>query len=111
MKCGFVIATAECVHDIITIISEAQRIIESVEMTMPGLAVVRLRTVGLERRAGHLDVVDALLKETVEQSKLNPPPPLISFYSLKLACFLHKLCKNHAVLVSVRPFFLKLLKL
>ncbi|XP_042626474.1 pre-mRNA-processing factor 39-like [Cyprinus carpio] len=44
------------------------------------------------RRQG-LDVA-ALLKETVEQSKDNPP--LHAFYSIKLARFLHKLCKNPA---------------
>ncbi len=59
---------------------------------MPGLAAVRLRRVGLERRAGHLDAAEALLKETVEKSKDNPQ--LHAFYSIKLARFLHKLCKN-----------------
>uniref|UniRef100_A0A672N4Z8 Pre-mRNA-processing factor 39-like n=1 Tax=Sinocyclocheilus grahami TaxID=75366 RepID=A0A672N4Z8_SINGR len=76
------------------IISEAQHILESLEMTVPGLAAVRLRRVGLERRAGRLDVAEALLKETVEQSKDSPP--LHAFYSIKLARFLHKLCKNPA---------------
>uniref|UniRef100_A0A671KW18 Pre-mRNA-processing factor 39-like n=1 Tax=Sinocyclocheilus anshuiensis TaxID=1608454 RepID=A0A671KW18_9TELE len=76
------------------IISEAQRILESLEMTVPGLVAVRLRRVGLERRAGRLDVAEALLKGTVEQSKDNPP--LHAFYSIKLARFLHKLCKNPA---------------
>lgn len=63
-------------------------------MTVPGLAAVRLRRVGLERRAGRLDVAEALLKETVEKSKDNPQ--LHAFYSIKLARFLHKLCKNPA---------------
>uniref|UniRef100_A0A8C1TB35 Si:ch211-114c17.1 n=1 Tax=Cyprinus carpio TaxID=7962 RepID=A0A8C1TB35_CYPCA len=72
----------------------AQRILESLEMAVPGLAAVRLRRVGLERRAGRLDVAEALLKETVEQSKDNPL--LHVFYSIKLARFLHKLCKNPA---------------
>uniref|UniRef100_A0A8C2JE06 Si:ch211-114c17.1 n=1 Tax=Cyprinus carpio TaxID=7962 RepID=A0A8C2JE06_CYPCA len=73
-------------------ITEAQRILESLEMTVPGLAAVRLRRVGLERRAGRLDVAEALLKETVEKSKDNPQ--LHAFYSIKLARFLHKLCKS-----------------
>ncbi|KAF4104925.1 pre-mRNA-processing factor 39 isoform X1 [Onychostoma macrolepis] len=73
-------------------ITEAQRILESLEMTVPGLAAVRLRRVGLERRAGRLNAAEALLKETVEKSKDNPQ--LHAFYSIKLARFLHKLCKN-----------------
>ncbi|XP_077103888.1 pre-mRNA-processing factor 39 isoform X2 [Siphateles boraxobius] len=75
-------------------ISEAQRILESLEITVPGLAAVRLRRVGLERRAARLDVAESLLKETVDQSKDNPT--LHAFYSIKLARFLHKLCKNPA---------------
>ncbi|XP_048032967.1 pre-mRNA-processing factor 39 isoform X3 [Megalobrama amblycephala] len=74
--------------------SEARRILESLEITVPGLAAVRLRRVGLERRAGHLDVAESLLKETVDQSKDNPT--LHAFYSIKLSRFLHKLCKNPA---------------
>lgn len=74
--------------------SEARRILESLEITLPGLAAVRLRRVGLERRAGRLDVAESLLKETVDQSKDNPT--LHAFYSIKLSRFLHKLCKNPA---------------
>ncbi|XP_056328556.1 pre-mRNA-processing factor 39 isoform X1 [Danio aesculapii] len=73
-------------------ISEAQRILESLELSMPGLAAVRLGRVGLERRTGHLDVAESLLKETVDQSKHQPS--LHAFYSIKLARFLHKLCKS-----------------
>ncbi|XP_056113274.1 pre-mRNA-processing factor 39, partial [Rhinichthys klamathensis goyatoka] len=75
-------------------ISEARRILESLEITVPGLAAVRLRRVGLERRAARLDVAESLLKETVDQSKDNPT--LHAFCSIKLARFLHKLCKNPA---------------
>ncbi|XP_055033948.2 pre-mRNA-processing factor 39 isoform X2 [Misgurnus anguillicaudatus] len=75
-------------------VSEAQRILESMEMVLPGLSVVRLRRVGLERRAGRLDVAESLLKESVEQSKNNPS--LHAFYSIKLSRFLLKLCRNPA---------------
>ncbi|XP_039504709.1 pre-mRNA-processing factor 39 isoform X2 [Pimephales promelas] len=75
-------------------ITEARRILESLEKTVPGLAAVRLRRVGLERRAARLDVAESLLKETVDQSKDNPT--LHAFCSIKLARFLHKLCKNPA---------------
>lgn len=72
--------------------SEAQRILESLEMVLPGFSAVRLRRVGLERRAGRLDVAESLLKESVEQSKDNPS--LHAFYSIKLARYVLKLCKN-----------------
>lgn len=59
---------------------------------MPGLAVVRLRRVGLERRTGHLDKAELLLKESLEENK--DKPHLHAFYSIKLARFLHKISKN-----------------
>ncbi|XP_060784067.1 pre-mRNA-processing factor 39 isoform X2 [Neoarius graeffei] len=73
-------------------ISEAQRILEGLEKAMPGLAMVRLRRAGLERRVGRLDKAESLLKEAVEENK--DKPHLHAFYSIKLARFLHKLCKN-----------------
>ncbi|XP_051513882.1 pre-mRNA-processing factor 39-like isoform X2 [Myxocyprinus asiaticus] len=75
-------------------ILEAQRILESLEMTLPGLAAVRLRRISQQRRAGRLDVAESLLKEALEQSKDNPS--LHAFYSIKLSRFLLKLCKNPA---------------
>lgn len=73
-------------------ISEAQRILETLEKATPGLAMVRLRRAGLERRAGCLDKAESLLKEAVEENK--DKPHLHAFYSIKLARFLHKLGKN-----------------
>lgn len=73
-------------------ISEAQRILEALEMAMPGLAVVRIRRAGLERRVGRLDKAESLLREAVEENK--DKPHLHAFYSIKLARFLHKLAKN-----------------
>ncbi|XP_047658217.1 pre-mRNA-processing factor 39 isoform X2 [Tachysurus fulvidraco] len=73
-------------------ISEAHRILEALEKAMPGLAVVRLRRVGLERRTGHLDKAESLLKESLEENK--DKPHLHAFYSIKLARFLHKISKN-----------------
>ncbi|XP_012696307.2 pre-mRNA-processing factor 39 [Clupea harengus] len=70
----------------------AQNILETLEQTMPGLAVVRLRRAGLERRLGHVDRAETMLTEAVEQSKENPP--LHAFYSIKLARLLLKLGKN-----------------
>ncbi|XP_062856747.1 pre-mRNA-processing factor 39 isoform X2 [Trichomycterus rosablanca] len=73
-------------------ILEAQRILEALEKTMPGLAMVRMRRVGLERRMGHLDTAESLLKESVEENK--DKPYLHAFFSIKLARFLFKLRKN-----------------
>ncbi|XP_026878519.2 pre-mRNA-processing factor 39 [Electrophorus electricus] len=73
-------------------ISEAQHILESLEKAMPGLAMVRLRRAGLERRVGRLDMAESLLRDAVEQNK--DKPHLHAFFSIKLARFLHKLGKN-----------------
>lgn len=75
-------------------IPEARRVLENLEQAMPGLAMVRLRRAGLERRTGQLDQAEALLREAVQQSKDSPS--LHAFYSIKLARLLLKLCKNAA---------------
>ncbi|KAJ8282826.1 hypothetical protein COCON_G00053450 [Conger conger] len=75
-------------------IAEAGRVLENLEQTMPGLAMVRLRRAGLERRTGRLDQAEALLREAVQQSKDSPS--LHAFYSIKLARLLLKLGKNAA---------------
>ncbi|TNN34378.1 Pre-mRNA-processing factor 39 [Liparis tanakae] len=69
-------------------LTEARRVLEALEKTLPGLAVVRLRRSALERRAGHLDQSEALLREAVDESKEKPT--LHAFYSIKLARWLLK---------------------
>lgn len=66
--------------------------LETIEKTVPGLAIVRLRRVALERRAGQLDQSEALLQEAVAASKEKPT--LHAFYSIKLARLLLKLGRN-----------------
>lgn len=66
--------------------------LEALETSVPGLAMVRLRRAGLERRAGRLDESEALLRDAVAQAKETPH--LHAFYSIKLARLLLKLCKN-----------------
>ncbi|XP_067103516.1 pre-mRNA-processing factor 39 isoform X1 [Osmerus mordax] len=73
-------------------LDEARRVLVALEAAMPGLAVVRLRRVGLERRAGRTDESEALLRDAVAQSKETPS--LHAFYSIKLARYLLKLLKN-----------------
>uniref|UniRef100_A0A673WPR0 Pre-mRNA-processing factor 39-like n=1 Tax=Salmo trutta TaxID=8032 RepID=A0A673WPR0_SALTR len=73
-------------------LTEARRVLEALETSVPGLAMVRLRRAGLERRAGRLDESEALLRDAVAQAKETPH--LHAFYSTKLARLLLKLCKN-----------------
>ncbi|KAM3611958.1 uncharacterized protein V6R79_000026 [Siganus canaliculatus] len=73
-------------------LTEARRVLEAVEKTLPGLAVVRIRRAALERRAGQLDKSEALLQEAVAESKEKPT--LHAFYSIKLARLLLKLGRN-----------------
>ncbi|KAI3351674.1 hypothetical protein L3Q82_020514, partial [Scortum barcoo] len=73
-------------------LAEARRVLEALEKTLPGLAVVRLRRAALERRAGQLDHSEALLREAVNESKEKPT--LHAFYSIKLARLLLKLGRN-----------------
>ncbi|CAG09750.1 unnamed protein product, partial [Tetraodon nigroviridis] len=73
-------------------LAEARRVLAAIESRVPGLAVVRLRRVALERRAGQLDQAVALLQEAVAESKEKPT--LHAFYSIKLARLLLKLARN-----------------
>ncbi|XP_042274613.1 pre-mRNA-processing factor 39 isoform X1 [Thunnus maccoyii] len=73
-------------------LTEARRVLEALEKSLPGLAVVRLRRAALERRAGQLDQSEALLQEAVAESKEKPT--LHAFYSIKLARLLLKLGRN-----------------
>lgn len=73
-------------------LTEARRVLEALEKTLPGLAVVRLRRAALERRAGQLDQSEALLQEAVAESKEKPT--LHAFYSIKLARLLLKIGRN-----------------
>ncbi|XP_061756144.1 pre-mRNA-processing factor 39 isoform X2 [Nerophis ophidion] len=72
--------------------AQARRVLEALEKNTPGLAVVRLRRVALERRAGQLQQAQVLLQEALVQSKEKPA--LHAFYSIKLARLLLKICRN-----------------
>ncbi|XP_015240131.1 PREDICTED: pre-mRNA-processing factor 39-like [Cyprinodon variegatus] len=73
-------------------LTEARRILEALEKSVPGLAVVRIRRAALERRAGQLEQSEALLREAVAESKERPT--LHAFYSIKLARLLLKVVRN-----------------
>ncbi|MGH0186588.1 UNVERIFIED_CONTAM: hypothetical protein FKN15_022021 [Acipenser sinensis] len=65
-------------------IEEARGILKTFEETVPGLAMVRLRRVSLERRHGNLEEAESLLREAIKNGKTAS---VSSFYSIKLpAC-------------------------
>nr|XP_020459448.1 pre-mRNA-processing factor 39 isoform X2 [Monopterus albus] len=63
-------------------VEEARGILKSLEAAVPGLAMVRLRRVSLERRHGNLEEAEALLREAMESAKNATET---SFYAVKLA--------------------------
>ncbi|XP_037606894.1 pre-mRNA-processing factor 39 isoform X1 [Sebastes umbrosus] len=63
-------------------VEEARGILKSLEAAVPGLAMVRLRRVSLERRHGNLEEAEALLTEAMESAKNATET---SFYAVKLA--------------------------
>lgn len=72
-------------------IEEAQSILKSLEASIPGLAMVRLRRVSLERRHGNLEEAEALLREAMESAKNATET---SFYAVKLARQLMKVQRS-----------------
>lgn len=72
-------------------IEEARGILKTVEEAVPGLAMVRLRRVSLERRHGNLEGAEALLRDAIENAKNASES---SFYSIKLARHLFKVQKS-----------------
>lgn len=63
-------------------VEEARDILKSLEALVPGLAMVRLRRVSLERRHGNLEEAEAMLREAMESAKNATET---SFYAVKLA--------------------------
>ncbi|KAL7978347.1 hypothetical protein Chor_014886, partial [Crotalus horridus] len=64
------------------------------EDCVPGLVMVRLRRVSLERRLGNTDMAEALLMEAIRD---NEGMPISSFYSVKLA---RQILKDNAKLYA-----------
>ncbi|XP_058876675.1 pre-mRNA-processing factor 39 [Acipenser ruthenus] len=73
-------------------LEEARRVLEALDQSVPGLAMVRLRRASLERRAGNLEGAESLLREAVLQSQATP---IRSFYSIKLARQLLRVQRDH----------------
>ncbi|KAK2856423.1 hypothetical protein Q5P01_005158 [Channa striata] len=72
-------------------VEEARDILKSLEAAVPGLAMVRLRRVSLERRHGNLEEAEALLREAMESAKNATET---SFYAVKLARLLMKVQRS-----------------
>ncbi|XP_035473596.1 pre-mRNA-processing factor 39 isoform X1 [Scophthalmus maximus] len=74
-------------------VEEARDILKSLELAVPGLAMVRLRRVSLERRHGNLDEAEVLLREAMD-SAVNVTET--SFYAVKLARQLMKVQRSQS---------------
>lgn len=72
-------------------VDDARNILKSLEVVVPGLAMVRLRRVNLERRQGRMEEAEVLLKESLESAKTSSE---ISFYAVKLARHFLKVHKS-----------------
>lgn len=72
-------------------VDEARSILKAFEEAVPGLAMVRLRRVSLERRHGNMDEAEALLRDAITNGKNNSES---SFYAVKLARQLVKVQKS-----------------
>lgn len=72
-------------------VEEVRRILKALEEAMPGLAMVRLRRVSLERRHGNLDEAEALLRDAMQNGKNAGET---SFYAVKLARQLMKVQRS-----------------
>lgn len=72
-------------------VEEARDILKSLEASIPGLAMVRLRRVSLERRHGNLEAAEALLRDAMESAKNSTET---TFYAVKLARQLMKVQKS-----------------
>ncbi|MGH0175500.1 UNVERIFIED_CONTAM: hypothetical protein FKN15_009765 [Acipenser sinensis] len=77
--------------DLLRNIEEARGILKTFEEAVPGLAMVRLRRVSLERRHGNLEEAESLLREAIKNGKTAS---VSSFYSIKLARLLFKVQKS-----------------
>uniref|UniRef100_A0A8C8ICF0 Pre-mRNA-processing factor 39 n=1 Tax=Oncorhynchus tshawytscha TaxID=74940 RepID=A0A8C8ICF0_ONCTS len=82
-------------------IEEARGILKSLEELVPGLAMVRLRRVSLERRHGNLEEAEALLSEAMASGKNASET---SFYAVKLA---RQLLKVQRSLTKARKVLLE----
>ena len=67
--------------------SGAQSILESLDARMPGLAMVHLRLISLQRRQGNFGLAEKLYKKNIDEAKTSD---VRSFFSIKFARYMSK---------------------
>lgn len=70
---------------------EGWEILANLEKNNPGLAMVALRRISLERRQSNLTEAEALYKEYIDNAATNE---IRSFFTIKYSRFLSKVCQN-----------------
>jgi len=70
-------------------VDAALSVISNLEKTIPGLIMATMRHISIERRRGNSDAVDAQYRKYIDDSDT---PEVCSFYSIKYARYLAKVC-------------------
>ena len=65
----------------------AAQVLDSVEVMVPGLAMVQCRRIGLRRRQGRFTEAQQLYQKCIDEAE---EPSIRSFYSIKFARYLSK---------------------
>ena len=76
----------------------AAQVLDNVELIVPGLAMVQCRRIGLRRRQGHFKEAQDLYQKCVDEAE---DVSVGSFYSIKYARYLSKVCVTIAFLCSL----------
>ena len=76
----------------------AADVYESLEKNVPGLVMVSMRRINLERRIGSPESVEVLYRHKIEHAGTGQEK---SFYIIKFARYLAKVCKKKFEFVSI----------
>ena len=79
----------------------AAQVLDNVELIVPGLAMVQCRRIGLRRRQGHFKEAQDLYQKCVDEAE---DVSVGSFYSIKYARYLSKVCVTITFLCSLSLF-------
>lgn len=71
--------------------SKASTILENIEKAVPGLTMLRIKRINLERRCGNNDKVMELYEESIQQSESEE---IVSFFAIKYSRFLTRVMKD-----------------
>jgi hypothetical protein len=70
-------------------VDKAREILQKLDSVVPGLSYVKLRQANLERRSKEIPNACAIYEQAIAEST---DTQLVSFYSIKYAKFLAKVC-------------------